>query len=269
MVDRGRRAPAAYRDAREAGAARRRRSRLRRSASPSRAPPGRPRPSSGSRSDAREDATRALRTWLLAAPTSGYTITADDRRPVRADGRLPVREAARAPAVDGADAGSHRAADLGLPRPGRGDRRAPALFTVPDELMRSLEIALLTFGGMRQAATVLRTTSGRGPADPDRQRHRPGRRDPRREHPGGQSGRRLRPARARRLQVLEQAGARVRRAAPGLQREHRRDARASSWASGSAGSRTRTSRSAPASASRAASCRPRRSGSRRRRRTPR
>src|SRR6185436_13472484 len=33
-------------------------------------------------------------------------------------------------------------------------------FTVPDEMMRPLERALLMFGGMRQAATVLRTTTG-------------------------------------------------------------------------------------------------------------
>jgi len=33
-------------------------------------------------------------------------------------------------------------------------------FTVPDEMMRPLERALLTFGGMRQAATVLRTSTG-------------------------------------------------------------------------------------------------------------
>lgn len=33
-------------------------------------------------------------------------------------------------------------------------------FTVPDEMMRPLERALLTFGGMRQAATILRTNTG-------------------------------------------------------------------------------------------------------------
>lgn len=33
-------------------------------------------------------------------------------------------------------------------------------FTVPDEMMRPLERALLTYGGMRQAATVLRTSTG-------------------------------------------------------------------------------------------------------------
>jgi HK97 family phage major capsid protein len=34
------------------------------------------------------------------------------------------------------------------------------LYTVPDEAMRPLEIALLAFGGMRQASTVFRTASG-------------------------------------------------------------------------------------------------------------
>jgi HK97 family phage major capsid protein len=34
------------------------------------------------------------------------------------------------------------------------------LFTVPNEMMRPLEIALLTYGGMRQVATVIRTQTG-------------------------------------------------------------------------------------------------------------
>jgi HK97 family phage major capsid protein len=33
-------------------------------------------------------------------------------------------------------------------------------FTVKDEMMRSLEVSLLAFGGMRQAATVIRTETG-------------------------------------------------------------------------------------------------------------
>jgi HK97 family phage major capsid protein len=33
-------------------------------------------------------------------------------------------------------------------------------YTVADEMMKSLEVSLLAFGGMRQAATVLRTTTG-------------------------------------------------------------------------------------------------------------
>jgi HK97 family phage major capsid protein len=37
---------------------------------------------------------------------------------------------------------------------------AAGLFTVPDEMMRSLEKALLFFGGMRQASTILRTDTG-------------------------------------------------------------------------------------------------------------
>jgi HK97 family phage major capsid protein len=37
---------------------------------------------------------------------------------------------------------------------------AAGLFTVPDEMMRSLEKAMLWFGGMRQAATILRTDTG-------------------------------------------------------------------------------------------------------------
>jgi HK97 family phage major capsid protein len=37
---------------------------------------------------------------------------------------------------------------------------AAGLFTVPDEAMRPLEVALLAFGGMRKKATVLRTATG-------------------------------------------------------------------------------------------------------------
>jgi len=37
---------------------------------------------------------------------------------------------------------------------------AAGLFTVPDEAMRPLEVALLAFGGMRTKATVLRTATG-------------------------------------------------------------------------------------------------------------
>lgn len=37
---------------------------------------------------------------------------------------------------------------------------AVGLYTVPDEAMRALEVALLQFGGMRQVATVIRTDSG-------------------------------------------------------------------------------------------------------------
>jgi len=37
---------------------------------------------------------------------------------------------------------------------------AVGLYTVPDEMMRGLETAMLAFGGMRQVATVIRTSSG-------------------------------------------------------------------------------------------------------------
>jgi HK97 family phage major capsid protein len=105
------------------------------------------------------DAQRALRTWLLASPTSGYQITADDRALAeRAGVSLLAKQLDISFSVE--------------PMRSLVDRRsweyraqgtltgAGGGFTVPDELMRSIEVALLTYGGMRQAATILRTATG-------------------------------------------------------------------------------------------------------------
>ena len=110
-------------------------------------------------STSREDATRALRTWLLAAPTSGYTITADDRALCERMGvslfskQLELRLSTE-PMRDLSERRTWEYRAQGVLS------GAVGLYTVPDELMRALEIALLTYGGMRQAATVLRTSTG-------------------------------------------------------------------------------------------------------------
>jgi HK97 family phage major capsid protein len=106
-----------------------------------------------------EDSARALRLWLLASPTSGYAITPEDKAVAE---RVGI---------------SLQAKQLDLsfstePMRSLQDRRTWEYraqgvasgpvggFTVPDEIMRAIEVALLTYGGMRAAATVIRTASG-------------------------------------------------------------------------------------------------------------
>ena len=107
----------------------------------------------------REESDRALRTWLLAAPTSGYTITADDRALCERAGislyakQLELTLSTRPlRSLEHRQSWEYRAQSVGTPAAGG--------YTVPDETMRALEVALLDFGGMRRAATVIRTDSG-------------------------------------------------------------------------------------------------------------
>jgi HK97 family phage major capsid protein len=106
-----------------------------------------------------EDAQRAIRTWLLASPTSGYNLTSDDRALADRMGisllskQLEIRFST-VPMRDLTEKKTWEYRAQGVATAGAG------LATVPDELMRSIEVALLTFGGMRQAATVLRTSTG-------------------------------------------------------------------------------------------------------------
>jgi HK97 family phage major capsid protein len=106
-----------------------------------------------------EEAMRGLRAWLLASPTSGHSPTTEDRALADRIGlSLQAKQLELSFSVDPmrslADRRSweYRALSVGTPAAGG--------YTVPDELMRSIEIAMLTFGGMRQAATVIRTASG-------------------------------------------------------------------------------------------------------------
>jgi HK97 family phage major capsid protein len=106
-----------------------------------------------------DEVGRALRTWLLAAPTSGYTLTPEDRSLCdRVGVSLHAKQLevwfSTEPMRSLADRRSweYRAQAVA---PG-----AAGGFTVPDELMRAIEVALLTYGGMRQAASVIRTATG-------------------------------------------------------------------------------------------------------------
>jgi HK97 family phage major capsid protein len=105
-----------------------------------------------------------FRTWLLAGSTKRNTITAERIDAARRVGfdpdsrivdlEMPVivphsLEEARSLKYDAVD---YRAMAVGSA--GLGG------YSVPDELMRPLEVALLQFGGMRTVATILRTDTG-------------------------------------------------------------------------------------------------------------
>lgn len=106
-----------------------------------------------------DDAQRALRTWLLASPTSGHQITQEERGLAERMGiSLTSKQLDLTFSVDPMrslmDRRTWEYRAQSVSSPGGGG------YTVPDETMRALEVALLTFGGMRQAATVIRTASG-------------------------------------------------------------------------------------------------------------
>jgi HK97 family phage major capsid protein len=106
-----------------------------------------------------EDSIRALRTWLLAAPTSGYSPTDEDHGLARRFGfslhdKMLNLNLSADPMRSVLDKRSWEYRAQGVATGAAG------AFTVPDELMRSLEVALLTYGGMRQAATIIRTSTG-------------------------------------------------------------------------------------------------------------
>lgn len=117
------------------------------------------------------DASRALRLWLLGARTAQYAYTNDDLKFLERMNLNP-----------GFSTLEINFSTMSMRTLNREDQRgwqnqaplwdmpevraqgvasgAAGLFTVPDELMRSLEIALLTYGGMRARCTILRTATG-------------------------------------------------------------------------------------------------------------
>lgn len=100
-----------------------------------------------------------FRTWLLAGSDERTKLSSHQLEVARRVGfdlnmkQLIIRLAPRAMRrLSDAETWNYRAQAVGSGGAGG--------FTVPDELMRSLEVALLTYGGMRQVATVFRTDSG-------------------------------------------------------------------------------------------------------------
>jgi HK97 family phage major capsid protein len=108
--------------------------------------------------DARLD---ALRTWLLAGSTERNKLSDQQISNARhlgwdinqkvIDVSLALRPMRSLQPTE-VDRWEYRAQGVGS--------GAIGLFTVPNEMMRPLEVALLTFGGMRQVATVIRTDTG-------------------------------------------------------------------------------------------------------------
>lgn len=105
------------------------------------------------------DRAEGLRSWLLAGSDAERTPEmreAASRCGFNLDSRNITMKLARTPLKslkrEDVAAWEQRAQSVGL---GSGGG-----YTVPDETMRALEVSLLTFGGVRQAATVIRTDSG-------------------------------------------------------------------------------------------------------------
>jgi len=106
-----------------------------------------------------------FRTWLIAGSTARRTLTADRIEAARRVGfdpdqrvielTMPVQvphSPHEARTMEYKDFPEYRAMGVST---GPG-----GLFGVPNEMMRPLEVALLTFGGMRQVATIIRTDTG-------------------------------------------------------------------------------------------------------------
>jgi len=103
----------------------------------------------------------ALRCWLLAGSDQRHTINAEQLDIVRRSGidlnmkQLTIMFPARAlRSLHEPDVASW------LLRVQATTPGAVGGYTIPDETMRSLEVALLTYGGMRQVATIIRTDTG-------------------------------------------------------------------------------------------------------------
>lgn len=112
-----------------------------------------------------EDRALAFHGWVAAgAVDSDEVITARHREAAQRCGinmdasKLRIRlapEPLRSLRPDEIRAWEQRLTQVDVVSPDLGGH-----FTVPDEMMRPLEVALLQFGGMRQVATVIRTATG-------------------------------------------------------------------------------------------------------------
>lgn len=121
---------------------------------------GQPAPASRFIETTEEDRLEGFRAWFMAGSDLRTKITPQQAEIARRVGfDLSVRQVdvrlSRSPLKRVSDAEKwtqYRAQGVGTGPAG--------LFAVPDETMRALEVALLTFGGMRQASTVFRTDRG-------------------------------------------------------------------------------------------------------------
>jgi len=112
-----------------------------------------------------EDRALAFHGWACRSTAEGEDLITDRHREaaqrcgISLDQKnLRIRLASQAPrSLDPADvrAWEQRLTQVDVVSPDLGGH-----YTVPDEMMKPLEIALLQFGGMRQVATVFRTATG-------------------------------------------------------------------------------------------------------------
>ena len=122
-----------------------------------------PRPGSQSREEQYMSGLEGFRTWLLAGSTERNILTDEQIRAAKSVGFDPNQKVIklRMPmeiphSMDEARTLQYRDEFRAM-----GVATGPTgLYGVPNELMRPLEVALLTFGGMRQVATIIRTDTG-------------------------------------------------------------------------------------------------------------
>jgi len=105
-----------------------------------------------------DDSNRALRAWLLA-PMPGVTLTPEDRGAAERVGLSLNQKSfyANLSTAPMRSLSAERDWEFRAQSVGTGSAGG---FTVPDETMREIERALLTFGGMRERCRVIRTESG-------------------------------------------------------------------------------------------------------------
>ena len=112
-----------------------------------------------------EDRALAMHGWFAAAGLESQDFITDQHREAAQrcgisfdQGQLRLRlaaEALRSTRPDEVRAWEERLTQVDIVSPDLGGH-----YTVPDEMMRPLEVAMLTFGGMRQVANVVRTATG-------------------------------------------------------------------------------------------------------------
>jgi len=118
-----------------------------------------PKPGGGSREEEFLSGLEGFRTWLLAGSTKRSKLTAEQIEHAKRVGFDPAQRdielvmPMEVPhSISQARSMEYRAMGVATGPTG--------LYGVPNELMRPLEVALLTFGGMRQVATIIRTDTG-------------------------------------------------------------------------------------------------------------
>jgi HK97 family phage major capsid protein len=114
-----------------------------------------------------QDRTEALRAWMLAGapdePISDQQRAVAQRCGLNLSSkrmRLSFGPAMRDASPDGVRAWQQKYTEQRAALTGAQSTTTTGGYTVADEMMRSMEVALLAFGGVRSVATVIRTATG-------------------------------------------------------------------------------------------------------------